>query len=72
MSAVSTDHYDIATLTALPDFLTATADQPPDTPDHSLSCHEEHGRCIRDATFQNCKIRGFSVKLTGKKSTGDR
>lgn len=24
-------------------------------------CHEEHGRCIRDAQFQNCKLQEFSV-----------
>jgi len=24
-------------------------------------CHEEHGRCIRDSQFQNCKLRVFSA-----------
>lgn len=28
-------------------------------PDHSGSCHEEHGICIRDAQFQNCKLQTF-------------
>lgn len=40
-----------------------------DSPDHSqLSpvCHEEHGRCIRDAKFQNCSGNKYAPKISHK------
>ena len=42
--------------------LTANAQANRQDPSQQLQvCHEDHGRCIRDATYQNCKLRPFII-----------
>lgn len=38
----------------------------PGGPDHERICHEEHGRCIRDAQFQNCTSNIYAPRISKK------